>query len=54
MVQAGFLAAWSVVLEMLGAVEGLLCVVCIGHVCLTGGVSSVEDIDELGSVEGVR
>lgn len=35
---------------MLGTVEGLLYVVCIGHICLTGRVSFVKDIDELGSV----
>lgn len=35
---------------MLGTVEGLLYVVCIRHICLTGGVSSVKGIDELGGV----
>lgn len=37
---------------MLGTVEGRLYVVCSGHICLTGRVSSVKDIDELGSVGG--
>lgn len=37
---------------MLGTVEGLLYVVCIGHICLIGGVSSVKDINEFGYCGG--
>lgn len=39
---------------MLGTVEGQLYVICSGHICLPGRVSSVKYIDELGSGGGKR
>lgn len=35
---------------MLGAWKGCYMFACIGRICLTGGASSVKDVDELGSV----